>query len=228
MSFLNAFNLEQFRVVRNQPPINNAGSTVVNFHGCRCQKLQQLELYGLEPSDWEDFYEFFNGAPNLHSVTLSAITIDAWSDVFETLPMTKLRSLSLSAIILTTDVILDSLVEYYENLRCLKLDNVAMYVQSLRVLFRLCPNLEVVSIRYVGSLDDFSVLVLCQKLKRLSELTIYACPITNVSIEHIIEHCKELERLDIQNCPGITPAVINQIRQSWLNDIMGRVMRYII
>lgn len=229
MSFLNAMpNLEQFRVVWRPPAINNAESTIANFQGCRSRKLQQLKLYGLEPSDWNDFYEFLKEAPNLHSVTLKAFLIPTWCTIFETLPMTKLRSLSLSAIVLKTNVLSDSLVEYYENLRRLKLNNVNMPGITLQVLLRLCPNLEVVSICQLGSLDDFAVLVLCKKLKRLADLTIHDCPITDASVGHIIEHCAVLERLDIQNCRGITPAVLDRIVHSWLNNITGRVMSRIL
>lgn len=226
MSFLNVMpKLEQFRAILEHQPNYTTELLGVSFYGCRSRKLQEIELCGIE-LEWDDLYEFLKEAPNLHTVTLAAFPINGWYEIFEALPMTKLRSLTLSAITCTPNSISDSLADYYDNLRCLKLDKVDMCVQTLRVLFRLSPGLEVVSLHSLNSLDDSTVLELTQKVKRLADLTISACPISDASIGHIIQNCTALERLDIQNCQGITCAVQGMIVGSWLNEVMGRIMSF--
>lgn len=205
ISFLNTMpNLETlylFGVLQAQV---NSGA-LINFKDCRSPKLKNIELRAVQPSAWADVYDYLKAAPHLDSVTLRTCKFNSWSELFRTLPMTRLRKLALESIVAPPKSCCCSLFQCYDNMRNLKLNQLAVPRKTMQALFRRCPRLEKLSLTKVPTLEDSLVQELLQKLTRLAKLTIVACPITDAAVAHIVDHCTTaLERLEIERCPRLT------------------------
>ncbi|KAL1375176.1 hypothetical protein pipiens_017645 [Culex pipiens pipiens] len=202
ISFLNTMpNLEKLDIF----DVNN--KVLIDFKDCRSPKLKNLELRAMQPSAWTDVCEYLEAAPHLDSVTLKSCKFNSWSELFRTLPMTRLRKLALESISAPPKSSVSSLFQCYDNLRVLKLSQLALPRKTMKVLFRLCPRLEKLSLTTVRTLDDSTVQELLKKLMRLAKLTIVECPVTDVAVAHIVDHCTAaLERLEIERCPLLTQA----------------------
>lgn len=202
ISFLNTMpNLEKLDI------FDVSNKVLINFKDCRSPKLKNLELRAMQPSAWTDVCEYLESAPHLDSVTLKSCKFNSWSELFRTLPMSRLRMLALESISAPPKSSVSSLFQCYDNLRVLKLRQLALPRKTMKVLFRLCPRLEKLSLTTVRTLDDSTVQELLKSLALLAKLTIVECPVTDVAVAHIVDHCTAaLERLEIERCPLLTQA----------------------
>ncbi|KAL1403070.1 hypothetical protein pipiens_001803 [Culex pipiens pipiens] len=70
--------------------------------------------------------------------------------------------------------------------------------EVLKILFRLCPQLEVLDLQQMAHVDNEVVELACQKMRKLKRLTLDGCPLTDVPA--IEQYRSQLEYLRVENC----------------------------
>ncbi|XP_039442175.1 uncharacterized protein LOC120422715 [Culex pipiens pallens] len=182
------------------------------FEGYQNPNLEEITLCGLNFEASEALGRYLRHSPHLQKLALQNTTILAESDLFANLPLSKLHTLTLINVLCCDED--ECLVEKFENLRVLELNEIDMSEDLASAIIQLSPNLESVRICKLP-LNDRLVLELCQSLKRLKTLSLRRCHgITDASVEHIITHCHALEQLDVSTSSNLSKEATNRLKQT--------------
>ncbi|KAL9698852.1 hypothetical protein quinque_002293 [Culex quinquefasciatus] len=122
-------------------------------------------------------------------------------DILRQTPKLKILELESSATILDREEILTKPKLELIELECLVLDQIdllcklTMPKEVLTILFRMCPQLEVLDLQQMAHVDNEVVELACQKMRKLKRLTLDRCPLTDVpAIEQYRSQLEYLRR----------------------------------
>lgn len=141
---------------------------------------------------------YLRQSPQLRSVTLSHCRFESWTAVFDALsPCRSLHRLRLSSLAVAhADD--ETLLEYFDSVRYLELDELPMSKAVLKLLVRLCPQLQELELKRMAQVDVEVARFACRRLRHLKRLIFEGCP----NIGEIEAHRDELECLEVKSDEG--------------------------
>ncbi|KAL1401522.1 hypothetical protein pipiens_020023, partial [Culex pipiens pipiens] len=80
-------------------------------------------------------------------------------------------------------------------------------------LVKLCPRIDYLYIDET-CVDDATVEEICRLARRLRILCLHNCTITEVSVEHMVEHCSELRRLRVYPKETLSMVAYDRLRRA--------------
>ncbi|KAL1404072.1 hypothetical protein pipiens_000104, partial [Culex pipiens pipiens] len=166
----------------------------------------------------DNMQRYLQNCPKIDSLILSICTLSSWSDLFAA-QIPTLRSLHLTRI-----KVLQSSTNLNNQLNLTELDfyNCDIPEDILNPLILQCLLLERLSFRYVATLTDQTVAIVCQELPLLRQLTVIdCCSITDASVELIITICGQFSWLNLYGCDRISDAarkLLEKVRESHLTE----------
>ncbi|EDS28772.1 conserved hypothetical protein [Culex quinquefasciatus] len=110
------------------------------FEGYQNPNLEEITLCGLNFEASEALGRYLRHSPHLQKLALQNTTILAESDLFANLPLSKLHTLTLINVLCCDED--ECLVEKFENLRVLELNEIDMSEDLASAIIQLSPNLE--------------------------------------------------------------------------------------
>ncbi|KAL1400951.1 hypothetical protein pipiens_007013 [Culex pipiens pipiens] len=188
---------------------------------CSLDRLHLVELS--LASNWQDpwmkqesFMSLISKQPSLEFLRLEPMEKGGdrgpqiWSNIKENLPNLKTLFLDIDASIdASHGAALPTFLSHMPQLECL-----GIRFSGVEDIVTVFPNVQHLTV--TGQTTDDVVLVLVRELKRLKQLNLPACwAMTAVALDHIIEHGRTLERLEIQlESKDILPEKLAQLRET--------------
>ncbi|XP_039439147.1 uncharacterized protein LOC120420224 [Culex pipiens pallens] len=208
-SFLDA--IPQLQAVSMEGPLHFKGTQKITKLGTfHCPALLEFRLNSFT-IPLGDMCQFFTNNPQITSVTLDQCKFGRWTDLLGALKrLPNLQRLKLHKV--WTPNWNDPAELDASNLKYLELTFMDIPEAALIKLLSYLPKLEQLDAQFVKFLNDRVVHKFCQRLPKLTKLTIRKCPISDTSLHHINLHCKSLEQLDLCQTSGLSQQVVNQLK----------------
>ncbi|KAL9695744.1 hypothetical protein quinque_015029 [Culex quinquefasciatus] len=208
-SFLDA--IPQLAAVSMEGPLHFKGTQKITKLGTfHCPALREFRLNSFT-IPLGDMCQFFTNNPQITSVTLDQCKFGRWTDLLGALKrLPNLQRLKLHKV--WTPNWNDPAELDASNLKYLELTLMDIPEAALIKLLSYLPKLEQLDAQFVKFLNDRVVHKFCQRLPKLTKLTIRKCPISDTSLHHINLHCKSLEQLDLCQTSGLSQQVVNQLK----------------
>lgn len=165
----------------------------LDFTGCECPKLVQLQTYDL-PLVQRGLRQFFEKSSNIWYLTLDGSVFDSWSDVFTALePLECLYELVLRHVKIRDDGDLEGekclVHRKNSSLNGLVLSHCKIAKDFLIRQICRCTELEELWLTAIDSVDEAVVLALLGNLTKLKMLTISDCGEESVTSK-VLDECK--------------------------------------
>ncbi|XP_038108035.1 uncharacterized protein LOC119766714 [Culex quinquefasciatus] len=165
----------------------------LDFTGCECPKLVQLQTYDL-PLVQRGLRQFFEKSSNIWYLTLDGSVFDSWPDVFTALePLECLYELVLSHVKIRDDGDLEGekclVHRKNSSLNGLVLSHCKIAKDLLIRQICRCTELEELWLTAIDSVDEAVVLALLGNLTKLKMLTISDCGEESVTSK-VLNECK--------------------------------------
>lgn len=177
----------------------------IDFSKLEAHNLKQVELRDLN-LEHRSFQQFVRNSRQLSHVTIKKSKIKSWSIFFAAIEqMESLEHLELESMHYDYG---ESVSEYFDQLKCLRMRRIEMPCTLLRTFLELCPRLENLELMNVYSnnistnyIDDSIIAVICKKLRLLKKLTIKGEIISHEKIDYITNHYhgNSHVKLDVSN-----------------------------
>lgn len=171
---------------------------LINLTAHGSANLTELKLSNLRVTCCS-LQRFCAASANVRVVELKCCAFESWSEIFGAVATCrKLERLQLDRI--RVDRSDAFLVAYFDSLRYLELSDCQLSKEMLTTLFGLCPQMEQVYLWRMANFDGEVMLGMCQKLKRLKQLTFNDCLFGDDFADCIVNHCQQLEELNVLFC----------------------------
>ncbi|EDS36779.1 conserved hypothetical protein [Culex quinquefasciatus] len=163
-----------------------------------CPYLQELHLERVTFQEPDSLRRFLARSPNVRELRLEECKLGYWSCLLTAIRTQKqLRRLTLRY--LTVEDAGRCCIDYLDNLTTLELIGFKVHQQTMVELFTMgAGSLKQLTMVGLNDTLDFEVVdVMCQKLRRLSQLTIKNCTLSNEHCKQVRERFGSVERLII-------------------------------
>lgn len=191
----------QYRL--NSPSLTIGLGNLAGHHS-----LEKLHLTRFKPLKLK---KFLQQCDQFIDLTLHYCEFNNWSEIFTVIGSLKsLKRLDLGKLRIPADDIIVS--EDLDNLKYLKLTHCFFSKTTLKSFAEHCENLEEVNLsnlKYV--LDDETVQSLSPSWKSLNKLTLASNLISDITIDHIIEHCRNLIEIDVSECTKVSKKAVEKL-----------------
>ncbi|XP_039433163.1 uncharacterized protein LOC120415632 [Culex pipiens pallens] len=177
--------------------------------------LEYLELHG---EVFEDILLYKRGSPRLTELHLRDVEVNGFWPFLNLSPL--LCRIVLHGCTLNFQT---SNVRVLRNIRTLEIDEDSnVPLKMLKALLRKCPSLEEFSFGCAEDYPDSVPLLICERLKRLRKLSLRGYPVTDASVNHIVQHGRALEEVrlnaDVMSQETIERLLANSNLQVWLDQ----------
>lgn len=180
--------------------------------------MPNLEYFELHGEVFEDIHLYKRGSPRLTELHLRDVEVNGFWPFLNLSPL--LRRIVLHGCTLNFQT---SNVKALRNIRTLEIDEDSnVPLKMLKALLRKCPSLEEFSFGSAEDYPDSVPLLICERLKRLRKLSLRGYPVTDASVNHIVQHGRALEEVRLNayvlSEETIERLLANSNLQVWLDQ----------
>ncbi|XP_038104675.1 uncharacterized protein LOC6045626 [Culex quinquefasciatus] len=180
--------------------------------------MPNLEYFELHGEVFEDILLYKRGSPRLTELHLRDVEVNGFWPFLNLSPL--LRRIVLHGCTLNFQT---SNVRVLRNIRTLEIDEDSnVPLKMLKALLRKCPSLEEFSFGCAEDYPDSVPLLICERLKRLRKLSLRGYPVTDASVNHIVQHGRALEEVRLNayvlSEETIERLLANSNLQVWLDQ----------
>uniref|UniRef100_A0A8D8L949 F-box/LRR-repeat protein 20 n=1 Tax=Culex pipiens TaxID=7175 RepID=A0A8D8L949_CULPI len=158
------------------------------FNELAHRSLKSIRLINVDLAE-AGLEQYISRSDSIRSMTFQDCAFSSWPQMFTAIGVhcQSLQHLDVTNCASRSYESCSSVVDYFDELRYLKLWNATLPTNALKMLFRVCPNVEQLHLEGAESIDDDALSTLRQKMKRLKWLFLWGVRISSEKQRHIAE-----------------------------------------